>query len=87
METQRNNSGPMRVEAWDYELTREDVAAIRRLRDKGCAVSVFVPCEVQHSNARLIEEEMVSAGWRKIDWDMTNWLLERGYNQRREENA
>ena len=58
----------------EYQLTTEDIAALRRLRNAGCAVCVFTPSEVGHVDVELIEDAMCEAGWRQIDWE--NELLE-----------
>lgn len=51
------------------ELTTEDIAALRRLRDKGCAVCVFLPHEMPHTDPSDVEDAMCEGGWRQINFD------------------
>lgn len=53
----------------EFELTKEDIATLRRLRSQGCAVAVFVPDELTHSNTHRVEDAMIEAGWRQINFD------------------
>ena len=53
----------------EYQLTKEDIAALRRLRDAGCAVCVFLPHEMGDIDIEQVEDAMCEAGWRQIDWE------------------
>jgi hypothetical protein len=49
-----------------YQLTTEDIAALRRLRAAGCAVCVFMPHEMENSDPDQVEEDMCKSGWDRI---------------------
>lgn len=51
------------------DLTPEDVAALRSLRERGFAVCVFNPDEMPHSDQDMVEDAMCEAGWRQINFD------------------
>lgn len=53
----------------EYNLTDEDIAALRRLRDAGCAVCVFLPQEMPDSTQRNVEDAMCEGGWNQINYD------------------
>jgi hypothetical protein len=53
----------------DYELTKEDIAVLSRLRAEGCAVCVFLPQEMPDSDTRRVEDAMCEAGWNQINFD------------------
>ena len=53
----------------EYQLTKEDIAALRRLRDAGCAVCVFLPHEMGDTDTELVEDAMVIAGWGRIQYE------------------
>lgn len=52
-----------------FELTPEDAATLRGLRDAGCAVCVFMPDEMPHSDPQDVEDAMCEGGWRQINFD------------------
>jgi len=51
------------------ELTTEQIAFLRGLRDQGCAVCVFLPHEMPNSSQEDVEDMMCQAGWRQINFD------------------
>jgi hypothetical protein len=53
----------------DYTLTDEDIAALRRLRNAGCAVCVFLPHEMGDIDIEQVEDAMCEAGWNQIDFE------------------
>ena len=53
----------------NYVLTEEDKTVLRGLRKVGCAVCVFMPDEMPHSDPEDVEDAMCSAGWDKINYD------------------
>lgn len=52
----------------EYKLTEEDIAALRRLRNAGCAVCVFLPHEMGDIDIEQVEDAMCKAGWNQIDF-------------------
>ena len=52
-----------------YDLTPEDIAVLRSLREKGCAVCVFLPDEMENSDPEQVEDAMCEGGWRQIEFD------------------
>ena len=50
-----------------YELTAQDIACLRALRDSGCAVTVFLPQEMGDACSDDVEERMCIAGWDAIN--------------------
>lgn len=50
-----------------YTLTEEENETIKSLRDKGCAVTVFLPQEIKNALEDNIENAMTEAGWKYID--------------------
>jgi hypothetical protein len=52
-----------------YELTPEDIAVLQGLRKVGCAVCVFLPHEMPHSDQDDVEDAMAEGGWRQINFD------------------
>lgn len=52
-----------------YDLTPEDIATLRGLREKGCAVCVFLPQEMENSDPDQIEDAMTEGGWNQINFD------------------
>lgn len=52
-----------------FELTPEDLSVLKGLRKMGCAVCVFMPDEMPHSNPEDVEDAMCEGGWRQINFD------------------
>lgn len=52
-----------------HELTPEDVTTLRKLRAVGCAVTVFLPQELEDATPDDVEDAMCEAGWRQINFD------------------
>jgi hypothetical protein len=50
------------------ELTPEDTKVLRKLRDAGCAVTVFLPHEIGEGCTDDVEEAMCVAGWSAINY-------------------
>ena len=55
-----------------YELTPEDLAVLRGLRKMGCAVCVFLPDEMPHSDPEDVENAMCEGGANQINFDTPN---------------
>jgi hypothetical protein len=51
------------------ELTEQDKEMLRGLRKAGCAVCVFLPHEMPHSDPSDVEDAMCEGGWRQINFD------------------
>jgi hypothetical protein len=49
------------------ELTLEDALCLGRMRDAGCAVTVFLPHEIGEGSADDVEEAMCVAGWAAVN--------------------
>ena len=49
------------------DLTPEDCDFLQRLRDAGCAVTVFLPHEIGEGCTDHVEEAMCVAGWSAIN--------------------
>ena len=49
------------------ELTPEDRDCLKRLRNNGCAVTVFLPEEIGEADAGDVEDRMCGAGWDEIN--------------------
>jgi len=52
-----------------YQLTPEDIAALKGLRKAGCAVCVFLPHEIGDIDPDNIEDAMAEAGWNQINFE------------------
>ena len=50
-----------------FELTLEDALYLRKMRDAGCAVTVFLPHEIGEGCADDVEDAMCVAGWSAIN--------------------
>lgn len=48
------------------ELSEQDRGVIRRLRQEGCAVVVFLPEEIRDASSEDVEDRMIEAGWNCI---------------------
>ncbi len=56
----------------EYQLSREDIVFLTRLREKGCAVCVFLPQEMELiADPDSIEIAMTSAGWDRIYFEQS----------------
>lgn len=53
-------------EAEINRVTDEEHAALKSLRSRGFAVTVFTPGEVNNANPRAVEDSMVERGWQTI---------------------
>ena len=49
------------------KLMEEATKVIRKLRDAGCAVTVFTPDELEGADPSTVEDMMVERGWNAID--------------------
>lgn len=47
--------------------TPEELAALRSIRDKGAAVAIFLPDELEGSDAEECEDIMINRGWVFIE--------------------
>jgi predicted Zn-dependent protease len=54
------------MERMSESLTDNEIDMIRKLRDRGFAVSVFTPEERGNASVEDIEDAMVEAGWYNI---------------------
>ena len=52
----------------DERLTQEERDALMTLRDRGFAVAVFTPDELNGVEAKRVEERMIETGWDVISW-------------------
>ena len=52
-----------------YQLTPEDIAAMKGLRKAGCAVCVFLPHEIGDVDPDNVEDAMAEAGWNQINFE------------------
>jgi len=50
-------------------MTKEQIQALRDLRQAGYAVCVFTPDEMPDSRQRDVEDAMCEGGWRQINFD------------------
>lgn len=50
-------------------LNDDEVKVLRSLRERGFAVCVFTPDEVNHSDPCDVEDSMCQAGWNQINFD------------------
>lgn len=48
--------------------TDTDLATLRSLRERGCAVVVFEPSEMNGADPARLEDCMVERGWDFIGW-------------------
>lgn len=53
----------------DDTLAQADIEYLRGLRERGFAVCIFTPKELEHSNREGVEDIMCSAGNLCIDLD------------------
>lgn len=51
-------------------LTSNEQSAIRHLRDRGFAVVVFNPDELEGAEAEVVEKRLVEVGWEVIQYNM-----------------
>lgn len=49
------------------KLAETELALLRSLRDRGCAVCVFMPHEIGNASLEDVEERMCVAGWAEIN--------------------
>ena len=56
-------------------LSEQDIALLRDLRKRGFAVAVFTPSEVGDTDPESIEDTMIEAGWRRIEYTNTEEAL------------
>ncbi len=57
------------MELNEYHLDQEDIDALRKLRGRGCAVTVFLPQEMPASASDDVEDAMCEGGWDQINFD------------------
>ena len=50
-----------------FKLNNDQWELLRTLRAAGCAVTVFLPHEINEANPRDVEDEMRAAGWNEIN--------------------
>jgi len=48
-------------------LTEPELTTLRSLRDRGWAVCLFAPFEVNGANPERVSDAMAEAGWRQIE--------------------
>lgn len=46
--------------------------ALQELRDKGFAICIFTPKELNETDPQLVEDTMIAAGWEVINQDPNN---------------
>jgi hypothetical protein len=49
------------------ELTDEEVKMLRAVRDRGFAVVIFTPEELQNVPPGKLEDDLIALGWDTID--------------------
>ena len=52
-------------------LSEQDLTCLRDLRKRGFAVAVFTPSEIGESDPESVEDSMIEAGWRRIEYANT----------------
>ena len=52
----------------EYQLTEADKAALRTMRNMGCAICVFLPQEMGDIDTEQVDDAMCEAGWAQIDF-------------------
>ena len=52
-------------------LSEQDITCLRDLRKRGFAVAVFTPNEIGESDPESVEDSMIEAGWRRIEYTDT----------------
>ena len=52
-------------------LSEQEIACLRALRARGFAVAVFTPSEIGESDPESVEDSMIEAGWRRIEYTNT----------------
>jgi hypothetical protein len=50
-----------------YDLTEEELTTLRAIRDKGFAVVIFTPEELQNVPPSKLEDDLIALGWDTID--------------------
>ena len=66
-EEQKNEQGGGETFSIGSKLTRDDVEALRSLRERGCAMVVWEPEELQGTPVDIMEERSIEIGWDIID--------------------
>ena len=54
------------------EISEQEWEVIRRLRQEGCAVVIFLPEEIRDASSEDVEDRMTEAGWQVIETDYRN---------------